>query len=120
MWATIAFVVGVVTAGIILAMTRAHTPDSDDPTTQPTALGWLTLAFGIIAATAFVFGMFTKTGIGGNLVSISSACTTIIVGSRAILRHDRCWPTWVGLVAGVIPGVFWIAFAIGNMLGLGN
>ncbi|MBN1934835.1 MAG: hypothetical protein JW934_09230 [Anaerolineae bacterium] len=120
MWAIVAFVVGVVSAGIILAITRACEPDSDGSATQPTALGWLTLAFGVIATTAFVFGMFTKTGIGGNLVSISSASTTIIVGIGAILRHDRRWPTWVGLVAGVIPGVFWIAFAIGNMLGLGN
>ncbi len=120
MWATVAFVFGVVSAGIVLAITRAREPNSDDSATQPTVLGWLSLVFGVIAATAFVFGMFTKTGIGANLVSISSAFATLVVGIGAILRHDRRWPTWAGLVAGVIPGVFWLAFAVGNMLGLGN
>ncbi|MEI2420461.1 hypothetical protein V6O07_09310, partial [Arthrospira platensis SPKY2] len=69
MWATVASVVGVVSAGIVLAITRAREPVSAGSATQPTALGWLTLGFGIIAAMAFVLGIFTRTGIGGNLLS---------------------------------------------------
>jgi len=83
-------------------------------------LGWLTLAFGVIAAMTFAVGMFTDAGMGGNLASIACATAAVMIGIRAVLSHDRFWPTWVGLAAGVLPGVFWIAFAVGNILGLGS
>lgn len=73
-----------------------------------------------MAATAFAVGMFTEAEMGGNLASIACAAAAIMIGSGAVLRHDRRCPTWVGLAAGVLPAVFWVAFAIGNILGLGS
>ena len=120
MWATIAFLVGVAGAGVVLAVFRTREPRPAGASARPSALGWLTLASGIAAAAAFAVGVFTDAGMGGYLASIACAAAAIMIGSGAILRHDRLWPTWVGLAAGVIPGVFWIAFAVGNMLGLGG
>ncbi len=119
MWATIAFLVGVACAGIVLAVCRAREPGSADPAARPTALGWLTLAFGVMAAVALVSGILREAG-GGYLASIACASAAVIIGVGAVLRGDRRWPTWVGLAAGVIPAVFWIAFAAGNILGLGS
>jgi len=120
MWATFAFLVGVAVAGDVIAVFRAHEPRPAGASARPTALGWLTLASGIAAAAAFAVGVFTDAEMSGYLASIACAAASVIIGIGAVLRHDRFWPTWVGLAAGVIPGVFWIAFAVGNMLGLGS
>ncbi len=120
MWATIAFLVGVACAGIVLAVSRSRVPRSTGGSAQPSALGWLTLASGSTAAAAFAVGVFTDAEPGGYLASIACAAAAVIIGVGAVLRGDRRWPTWVGLAAGVIPAVFWIAFAVGNILGLGS
>lgn len=120
MWATVAFLCGVIFAGVVLAVFRIREPGSASPSARSTVIGWLTLTLGVIAATAFGVGTFTQARIGGNLVSIACAAAAVIIGVGAVLRGDRCWPTWVGLAAGVIPGAFWIAFAVGNILDLGN
>lgn len=120
MWATIAFFVGVAVAGVVLAVFRKREPRPAGALAGPTSLGWVTLASGIAAAAAFAVGMFTDGEMGGYLASIACATAAATIGIGAIRRHDRFWPTWAGLAAGVIPGVFWIAFAVGNILGLGS
>ena len=69
------------------------------------------ISFGAIFFEAALFGL---------LASIACAAAAVIIGVGAVLRRDRRWPTWVGLAAGVIPAVFWIAFVVGNLLGLGD
>jgi len=120
MWATIAFLVGVAVAGVVLAVFRKREPRPAGALAGPTPLGWVTLASGIAAVAAFAVGVFTDVEMGGFLASIACATAAVIFGIGAILRHDRFWPTWAGLAIGVIPGVFWIAFAVGNILGLGS
>lgn len=120
MWATIAFLSGVACAGIVLAVLRAREPGSAGPPARPTVLGWTTLAFGVAAAGAFASAILLEAEIRGFLASIACASAAVIIGVGAVLRRDRRWPTWVGLAAGVVPGVFWIAFAVGNIVGLGS
>lgn len=120
MWATIAFLVGVAVAGVVLAVFRTREPRPAGAFSGPTGLGWVTLASGIAAVAAFAVGVFTDAEMGCYLASIACANAAVIIGIGAILRHDRLWPTWAGLAAGVIPGLFWIAFAVGNILGLGG
>lgn len=120
MWATIAFLGGVAVASVMLVVFRTREPHPAGASAKPSALGWLTLASGIAAAAAFGVGAFTDAELGGYLASIACATAAVIIGSGAVLRHDRRWPTWVGLAAGVVPAVFWIAFAVGNITGLGG
>lgn len=120
MWATIAFLVGVAVAGAVLAVFRTREPRPAGASARPAALGWLTLASGIAAAAAFAVGVFTDAEMGGYLASIACATAAVIIGIGAVLRHDRGWPTWAGLATGAIPAVFWIAFALGNLFGLGS
>lgn len=120
MWATIAFLVGVAVAGVVLSVFRTREPRPAGASAGPSALGWLTLAGGIAAAAAFAVGVFIDSEMGGYLASIACATATVIIGIGAILRHDRFWPTWAGLAIGVIPAMFWIIFVVGNVLGLGS
>ncbi len=120
MWATIAFLSGVACAGIVLVVCRAREPGPVDPAARSALLGWLTLAFGVMAIIAFVSGILREAGGGGYLASIACASAAVIIGVGGVLRRDRRWPTWVGLAAGMVPAVFWIVFAVGNILGLGS
>ena len=125
MLATISFVFGILLASIILAVTRRRQPEVGEPAQKPTALGWWTLAFGLIAVTAFALAAwmspgpnFVETGLWN--ISIAFAFAAMVVGAGALKRRDRYWPTWAGLVAGLAPAIFWILFLAGNILGLGE
>ncbi len=120
MQATAAFVIGIAIAGIVLVATRAGGVDSAEPRTKPTALGWLTLAFGLVGVSAFALGAMARIGIGVYLSSIASAFAAVVIGIGALLRRERHWPTWVGLAAGLVPAAGWIAFAVGSVLGIGG
>ena len=50
------------------------------------------------------------------LASIAFSLIGLILGVYAIRRHDRHWPTWVGLAAGGLTVGFWLFFVVGEML----
>lgn len=117
----IAFVSGVFLAIVILTMTRRDKTDAGVPVQRPSTPGWWTLALGLIAATAFALTVWwpissNAVGRGLNLISIAFGFAAVLVGIGNLIRRDRHWPTWVGLLAGLIPAVFWIAFAAANLL----
>ena len=80
---------------------------------------------GLTAVTAFAVAAWlaprgNNPGPGLNLISIAFAFAALVVGLGNLMRRDRHWPTWVGLVAGLTPAVFWVAFAAGNILSFGE
>ena len=125
MLATVSFVFGILLATIVLVIVRRQEPEVAGVAPKPTTLGWCTLAFGLTAITAFAVPAWltprgNNSGSGLNLVSITFAFAAVVIGVGTLMRRDRHWPTWVGLVAGLTPAVFWIAFAAGNILGFGE
>ncbi|MBN1452078.1 MAG: hypothetical protein JW963_13765 [Anaerolineales bacterium] len=123
MLATVSFVFGILLAIIVLALARRQEAQVSGLASKPTGLGWWTFAFGLVAVTAFALAAWlTPAGniLGLNLISIAFAFAAVLVGVGALMRRDRHWPTWVGLGAGLVPAVFWVAFAVGNILGLGE
>jgi uncharacterized membrane protein YozB (DUF420 family) len=125
MLASISFVFGILLGTIILATTRRREPEVGGLAQRPTALGWWTLVLGLIAVMACVPGLWLTASTNDLSmvllnISIAFAFATAVVGIGNLKRHDRHWPTWVGLVAGLLPAIFWIAFALGNILGIGE
>ena len=125
MTATIAFLFGILLGAIVLAIVGRGKPTTSRPTPTPTALGWCTLSLGLVAITAFA-GAAVLTPSGGGLgpslspISIAFALAAVVVGLGTLRKHDRHWPTWVGLAAGVAPAVAWSAFAAAYVLGFGD
>ena len=79
---------------------------------KPTALGWCVLAFGVISLALAL--MVTS---GGSWTWVSGAgMATLVAGIGALVKKDRQWPTWVGLVIGIVPALFWALFALGYLL----
>jgi hypothetical protein len=115
MLASAAFVLGVVIAGILLALIRPAAIDAG-AAPRPTAIGWLTLTFGLAATVAFAIGALGRERLGVFLISIACAFAAVVLGLGALARRERLWPTWVGLVAGAFPAVGWMVFAVGSVL----
>ena len=125
MMATASVVFGILLATIVLAVAHRREQEVGGPASKPTSLGWWTLAFGLIAVTAFTVSAWlthggNNPGFGLWLTSIVFAFAAVVVGVGTLMKHDLRWPTWVGLAAGLVPAVFWIAFAAGNILGIGE
>jgi len=116
MQASIAFLAGVALALIILAATRPKAAPAEEPSSRPKALGWSVLVLGLIGLATFAFGALRSTGGPVYLTSIMCGYAALIAGIGALLRGERHWPTWVGLVASVVPALFWIVFLIGNIV----
>jgi len=124
MLATVSFALGILLAGIVLAVTRRET-DAARSVPGPTALGWWTFAFGLTALIAFALAFWLMSagnmpGFGLLLVSIAFSFAALLIGAEILMWVDRHWQTWAGLVAGLVPAIFWVAFAAGNLLGLGE
>ena len=125
MLATVSFVIGILLAAVVLVVDRRLEAAEVGSAPKPSVLGWCTLAFGVTAVTAFVVSPWlalrgSDSGSALNLVSTAFASASVLVGVGTLLRRDRRWPTWVGLVAGLVPAVFWIAFAAGHLFSFGE
>lgn len=80
----------------------------------PTVLGWTVLGLG---ALTLVLSFLVTGGGSGRLVwPIAAGVATLVAGIGAIVRRDRRWPTWVGLVVGVVPLLFWATFGLGHLV----
>jgi hypothetical protein len=123
--ASVSFIFGILLGAIVLFFANRRKPDAGLPSSKPTTLGWLTLAFGLTAVAAFAVAAWLTTGSNDHgaglwLISIAFGFAAVVDGVGTLMKHDRHWPTWVGLVAGLAPAVFWIAFAAAHILGFGD
>ena len=115
-FAAISFALGILLAIVILAVTRRG---------KPAAPGWWCFGFGLTAAIAFALTIWwpinsNAAGLGLNLISIAFAFAAVTLGVGNLIRRDRHWPTWVGMIAGLMPALFWIAFTAVNIFRFGQ
>lgn len=112
--------------GIISADRKRPAPTGPAP--HPTMPGWAALVFGLIGLAALAIPLVTSwvapyAGVGTAwnlpllpLASIAFGLTGSIVGIYALLRHDRNYPTWVGLAASGLVVGFWMYFLVASLL----
>jgi len=112
MSAAIAVLIGVLIGAVVLIVTRSPQPVAAVPTT----LGWLTLALGTVGALALAVAAAMSDATLLYLVSILASFAAVVTGVGALVRHQRAWPTWVGIVVAGIPAVLWIVFAVGSIV----
>lgn len=114
------FLLGVgagVIAGLVMVFLagRGLVQQGEKPS-KTTALGWLTLGLGVVT---LALSVLVTSKPGSALIpwvlAFGAAALTVAVG--AIVKKDRRWATWVGLVLGVVPALFWALFVLGYALG---
>ncbi|KAB7745718.1 hypothetical protein GA707_07400 [Nostocoides sp. F2B08] len=105
----VSIVAGVILAVVIVILGRRARPTEPDRSAMPGILGWAPLGLGLLTL-ALAFAV--TAGVSFSAV-IALGVATIIVAIAALRDHDRRWATWVGLVAGLVPTLFWGLFALG-------
>ena len=112
MLASVSFFIGMVVGAVIVAVYRRS---------EQGALGWWTLGLGLSAGMALALSTWlvraNDTQLGVGLLSIAFGFASVVTGGESLRRGSRRWTTWVGLIAGLIPALFWIAFLIGHLVG---
>lgn len=85
---------------------------------KPSALGWCVLAFGLVPPLL----MFFVGREGSDVLPWiwAAGLAVVIAGVGAVVKRDRRWPTWAGLVLGVPVALFWALFALGHLFGGGE
>ena len=83
-------------------------------------LGWVVLGLGIMAF-AFILPVFVAILTHNDttfspVISIPLGVGCVISGISAVRKNYRTWQVWLGLGLGSIPVLFWITFAIGEIL----
>jgi hypothetical protein len=117
MLASMALLLGVAVGLIVLATVgRARG-------TGPELGSWV-LALGALATAAFVatalIQRHPEVAAMAAVASIALAFSTVLVGIGALRRGARGPATWLGLALGGLPALAWIAFLVGNLLGIGG
>jgi hypothetical protein len=90
--------------------------------------GWLSFVCGVLGVVAVATPMVQSAlapdgvdSVGKNAPWIFQASMILglaglIAGVYALVRRDRTWRTWVGLVAGGLVTGFWLLFLLGELL----
>lgn len=125
MLASLAFIVGIVSGIAVWALASRDLPAVIDPLGPPTVVGWWTLGLGAASVMAVIIGSGWLLGtppsdLSWLLASIVLAVATLVVGAATLMRGDRHWPTWAGLVLGGVPALLWLGFLIANLWGWGT
>ena len=108
-----AFMIGGLIVGVILGLLLVRFVPLK-------TLGWVVLGLGA-AALVFIIPVFVSIfNPNDNMFSavftipLGAAC--VISGIGALRKNYRAWQVWLGLGLAAIPIVFWIVFAIGELV----
>lgn len=105
---TVAVVLGL-GAGLLLLVASGRQPSS-------TWTRWTLLGLGAVAVLLFVVGILGMMDVPGAAIpALAVPFAGLVFGIGTVVRGERHWPSVLGLVLAAIPGVFWIAFAIGEL-----
>jgi hypothetical protein len=83
-------------------------------------LGWVVVALGAVALIFIIPGLIAILIPGDAMfspaVTIPLGVGCLVSGIGAVCKNHRTWQVWLGLGFGAIPILFWISFAIGELL----
>ena len=116
---TISVVLGLILGFILLSVTQRAKSTGDTPSAKPAWPVWLILALGAISAVIFGAGFARMVDLPGIFIIfvITLPVATVVLGVGSLIRGERRWPVWIGLILALLPVLFWIYFVIGEITG---
>ena len=117
MQASIALVLGIAIGVVVLLVASRAVYGHAVVAGRATTIGWSALWLGLAALVAGALMMAKITPLLDARTSIALTSAALVVGFGAVAKRDKHWPTWVGLTATAIPGLFWIFFVVAELVG---
>jgi|GEM_PF-786659 len=102
--------------------------DPQSPPKRASALAWVAMGFGITATLMVLSGLLLPAALSAlgiqpviafalpAWLSIVFAFAGTVAAFGAFAKHDRHWPTWTGIVVGLLPVLFWVWFVIAEIV----
>lgn len=123
MQASVSLVVGLL-LGWVAYLWLGPKIDPENPSGRPSALAWAGFGFGLIAFLIVASGLiFSRMGLDlgrgvaiSPAVSIGLAFAGVVDGVGAWMKGDRHWPTWAAFGVAGLPALFWVVFAVGELV----
>ncbi len=113
LWTALILALGVAAGVLAVALGGRRLVTGSGKPARPTVLGWCVLAFGLVPPLL----MLLVGRQGSDLLPWiwAAGLAALIAGVGAVVKRDRHWPTWAGLVLGVPVSLFWALFALGHL-----
>lgn len=84
------------------------------------ALGWVVIGLGAMALILIIPGLVVilipRNAMFNPVLTIPLGVSCVVSGIGAMRKNIRNWQVWLGLGLGSIPVLFWIVFAIGELI----
>lgn len=81
--------------------------------------GWLAAALGLAALVVFAAGWLWDVDLPPFAMPLAIALpfAALLFNIGSLVRGDRAWSNWLGMVLSAAPGLFWIFFAVAEIAG---
>jgi hypothetical protein len=115
---TISVVLGILLGVLLLSLMRPRATPDGGSVSQTGWPVWLPLGMGAAAALALAATLLNT--FNSNLLTMASIAlpvAAVVVSAVSLRRGNRRWMIWAGLALGLLPALFWAAFAIGELVG---
>lgn len=106
---TIALLLGLAVGSVLLLMSR-RTPSADWPSRTLLGLGIAALVLFVVGILGFIDVPFAA------IPALALPFTGLVFGVGRVLQGDRDRLSLLGLALAAVPGLFWIVFAISELL----
>jgi len=107
------FIIGGIIIGVIIGVLVVRFVPQN-------GLGWVVFGLGAMALIFIIPGLVAILIPGDAMFSpaftIPLGIGCVVSGIGALRKNNRTWQVWLGLGLGSIPVLFWLAFAIGEIL----
>lgn len=102
---------GIVVGVVVLLATRSAS--------AKTGGAWLGVVLGAISAAVFIAGFFKWAAFdfpGAAIITLGGSFAAAIIGIGGLIRKERIWQNWAAAILGGLPALFWIFFAVAEVL----
>lgn len=112
---SLGLVTGLVVGSILLASSRKAAISTAVHTSWP---AWAALALGMLAAVTLFAGVAglidTPFAV---LPAIAIPFAGVVLGVGRVVMGDRGWKSWLGVALASVPVLFWVVFAVAELVG---
>lgn len=103
--------IGIVVGVVVLLAARSAS--------AKTAGALLGVVLGAVSAALFIAGFLERAAFdfpGAAVITLGGTFAAAIIGIGGLIRKERIWQNWAAAILGGLPALFWMFFAVAEVL----